>query len=278
MAVVIPADILSRYERLYGLTARVAVENLVARLSEADEELTDWNLRLISEARGIANVFSHAGHHDRSACEWTLNLANRLAHDALILESRGTDGAGVLSVIDETDFGLVAAALKGELSAIDGHTALYSAGWPSRGIRGLPSALASWKATQEIGDGTDGGKVAFKQTGSPSPVAPMTTAIEPTGQPVAEKTEGTVSQGVFAYKGKRAEDIQPAPWRLLEFMEGVSEADVDEAYRHAIRDDEKECTESAIKSMVREANAALEAVVHPKRLSKSKNVRHIIWS
>ena len=146
MAVVIPANILSRYESLYGLEARVAVENLAARLFEAREELTDWNLKLISEARGIAHVFSHAGHHSRSACEWTLTLANRLAHDAIILESRSSDGARVLAVIDATDFELVAATIEGELSAIDGHTILHPAGWPPRGIRGLPSELASWKA------------------------------------------------------------------------------------------------------------------------------------
>lgn len=188
MADAIPADILTKYEALYGLEARVRVENLAARFSEASEELTDWNLRLISEARGIAIPFSHAGHHSRSACEWLLNLSKRLAHDAIILESRGRDGARVLAVIDAADFGLVGVTIDGELLAIDGHTALHPAGWPPRGIRGLVSELASWQAIRVTDGAADGGEAAFKQTGSPSPVAQMTTAIEPTGQPVAENT------------------------------------------------------------------------------------------
>ena len=185
MAIVIPAEILTKYERLYGVDARVSVENLAARLSEASEELTNENLRTISEARGIANGFSHAGHHSRSACEWTLSLANRVAYDAIILESRSSDGARVLAVIEATDFGIVAARIEGELSAIDGHTSIHPAGWPPRGIRGLVSELAMWQAMRVTADVADGGKVEIKQIGSPSCMAPLATATA--SQPVAVK-------------------------------------------------------------------------------------------
>lgn len=94
----------------------------------------------------------------------------------------------------------------------------------------------------------------------------------------AAAAKATISQGVFAYNGKTTDCIEPAPWRLLEFMDGKSEADLTEAYHYAIKDAEKDWTDSAIKSMVRQANAALEAVNHPLRLSKPKNVNKIVWA
>ena len=104
----------------------------------------------------------------------------------------------------------------------------------------------------------------------------MTVASTPAdgGKP----TKATISQGAFVYNGKTVDCIQPAPWRLLNFMEGKTEADLEEAYRHAINDNQKDSTDSAIKSMVRKANAALEAVSHPSRLSKPKNVSKIVWA
>ena len=103
----------------------------------------------------------------------------------------------------------------------------------------------------------------------------------PTSPPVVTgplKTEGAVSQGVFAYKGKRAENIPPAPWRLLEFMEGRIESDTEEAYRYAIKDHAKESTSSAIKSLLSKANAALAEVTYPKNLSKVRGLEKLIWS
>ena len=91
-------------------------------------------------------------------------------------------------------------------------------------------------------------------------------------------TKATISQGVFVYNGERTENIEPAPWRLLDFMEGKIEADLEKAYRHAINDNQKDWTDSAIKSMICKANAALEAVNYPARLSKPKNVSKIIWA
>ena len=94
----------------------------------------------------------------------------------------------------------------------------------------------------------------------------------------ALKTEGAVSQGVFVYNGNRVENIPPAPWRLLEFMESKSEADSEEAYRYAIKDHAKESTSSAIKSLLTKANAALEEVTYPKNLSKVRGLEKLIWS
>ncbi len=92
------------------------------------------------------------------------------------------------------------------------------------------------------------------------------------------KSEGAVSQGMFVYNGTKTDGIEPAPWRLLQFMEGKNESDIDEAYHYAINDDEKDWTDSAIKSIVRKANAALEAVSHPSGLSKPRNVSKIVWT
>ena len=91
------------------------------------------------------------------------------------------------------------------------------------------------------------------------------------------KTEGAVSQGVFVYKGKRAENIQPTPWRLLEFMEAKNESDSEEAYQYAIDEHDKDSTPGAIKGMIFKANQALLEVQHPKQLSKPKGVRKIVW-
>ena len=93
----------------------------------------------------------------------------------------------------------------------------------------------------------------------------------------APKTEGAVSQGVFVYNGNRAENISPAPWRLLEFMEAKSESDCEEAYQYAIDEHDKDSTPGAIKGMLFKANQALLEVQHPKQLSKPKGVRKIIW-
>lgn len=91
------------------------------------------------------------------------------------------------------------------------------------------------------------------------------------------KTEGAVSQGVFVYNGERAENIPPAPWRLLEFMESKSESDAEEAYQYAIDEHDKDSTPGAIKAMLFKANQALLEVRHPKQLSKPKGVRKIVW-
>jgi hypothetical protein len=97
----------------------------------------------------------------------------------------------------------------------------------------------------------------------------------PTQMPL--KSIGAVSQGAFVYNGMTFDGIEPAPWRLLELMCKHTEYDVEEAYQYAIRDDKKDCTENAINTMIRKANRALEAVQHPQRLSKPKNVSRIIW-
>lgn len=89
-------------------------------------------------------------------------------------------------------------------------------------------------------------------------------------------SEGPTVQGRFEYRGKVGE-CQAQPWRLLEFMWGKQEADPQEAYRYAHDDHAKTGTESAIKTMVRKANIALEGACYPKRLSKPKNVRKIVW-
>ena len=90
-------------------------------------------------------------------------------------------------------------------------------------------------------------------------------------------TEGAVSQGVFVYNGKRAENIPPAPWRLLEFMGNKSESDCEEAYQYAINEHDKDSTPGAINGMIFKANQALLEVQYPKQLSKPKNVRKIVW-
>lgn len=110
-------------------------------------------------------------------------------------------------------------------------------------------------------------------TNGPTP----TTALTKT-EAAKAKTEGAVSQGVFVYNGKQTDSIEPAPWGLLQFMEDKDEADIDEAYRHAIGDHAKDPTSSAIKSMLSKANNALLIVNHPKRLSKVKRVPKIIWA
>ena len=91
------------------------------------------------------------------------------------------------------------------------------------------------------------------------------------------KSEGAVSLGVFTYNGKREENIPPAPWRLLEFMENKSEADIEEAYQHAIDEHDKDSTPGAIKGMLFKANQVLLAVTHPKQLSKARGVNKIVW-
>ena len=102
-------------------------------------------------------------------------------------------------------------------------------------------------------------------------------ATEVGAKPKAPKTEGAVSQGVFVYNGERAENIPPAPWRLLEFMEAKSESDSEEAYQYAIDEHDKDSTPGAIKAMLFKANQALLEVRHPKQLSKPKGVRKIVW-
>jgi len=119
-------------------------------------------------------------------------------------------------------------------------------------------------------------KVAPIAPASPSLVAPSSGA-KPVDAAKASKTEGAVSQGVFVYNGKRAENIQPAPWRLLEFMEDKSEAGSEEAYQHAIDEHDKDSTPGAIKGMIFKANQALLEVTHPKQLSKAKGVNKIVW-
>ncbi len=92
-------------------------------------------------------------------------------------------------------------------------------------------------------------------------------------------TEGAVSQGVFIYNKKRAENSPPAPWRLLQFMEDKTEADIDEAYEHAIDEhDAENATSGAIKGLLNKANNALLTVSYPKALSKPRGVRKIVWS
>lgn len=103
-------------------------------------------------------------------------------------------------------------------------------------------------------------------------------ATEGVTKPMAPKTEGAISQGVFVYNGKRVENIPPAPWRLLEFMEGRIEGDTEEAYRYAIKDHAKESTSQAIKSLLTKANAALEEVTYPKHLSKVRGLEKLIWA
>ena len=110
-------------------------------------------------------------------------------------------------------------------------------------------------------------------------IVPATVTAKPEAASTATptKTEGAVSQGVFAYNGKREENIPPAPWRLLEFMENKSEADIEEAYQHAIDEHDKDSTPGAIKGMIFKANQVLLAVTHPKQLSKARGVNKIVW-
>ena len=117
-----------------------------------------------------------------------------------------------------------------------------------------------------------------------APIAPaLPSLVAPKGEGTpgnaakASKTEGAVSQGVFVHNGKRTDNIEPVPWGLLQFMEDKVEADIDEAYRHAIGDQARDSTPSAIKSMLSKANTALVLVSHPKHLSKVRRVPKIIW-
>lgn len=111
----------------------------------------------------------------------------------------------------------------------------------------------------------------------PDNTQPATGAVTQVPPP-PKKVEGTVLQGVFVYKENRAEHIEPAPWRLLEFMEDIEEADSEEAYHYAIDDKEKDSTPRAINTMVSKANAALTAVTYPRVLTKVKGVRKIMWT
>lgn len=89
---------------------------------------------------------------------------------------------------------------------------------------------------------------------------------------------GPTSRGVFEYNGKRAESIQKAPWRLIEFMFSKQSCDAEEAYRYAIDDSQKSSSEAAIKAMLYKANLALEEVRYPRLLSKLRDERVIAWS